>query len=341
MPPSIWPSTDSGLSARPTSCAVAIWTTLTRPSSGSTSTTARWATKANAVWQLPWPFSSRSSVGRWRYSTVSSNVDAVRRIGDRRRGHHRSSRRRRSPSITSRSGSTPWRPPTSSNSRSRTARQAASTAPPLIHVWRDADVDPADPICVSIGSSTTVVDAEHGAGDLLGDRDEALADLGGGELQRGHAVGEPAARRRVVVEALGVHQVLDRDAPADAAPHVPGVGGEPGAAGPAHRIVVVDRRGPSGIGSAAVSRMHRATGATLSTTWPVISRSPVTMALRSRISTGSSPHAAASLSICPSWAKQACTTPNPRIAPHGRLLVRTAQPSTTAFGAPVRALARA
>ncbi len=56
------------------------------------------------------------------------------------------------------------------------------------------------------------------------------------------------------------------------------------------------------------------------------------MALRRRTSTGSSPHASASLSICPSWAKQACTTPNPRIAPHGRWLVRTAHPSTTAFG---------
>ena len=84
--------------------------------------------------------------------------------------------------------------------------------------------------------------------------------------------------------------------------------------------------------------MQRATGATLSTTCPVISRSPVTIALRSRTSTGSSPHAAASWSIWPSWAKHACTTPKPRIAPHGRLLVRTAQPSTTRVGAPVRAL---
>ena len=82
--------------------------------------------------------------------------------------------------------------------------------------------------------------------------------------------------------------------------------------------------GSSGSGSAAVSRMQRATGATLSTTCPVISRSPVRMALRSRISTGSSPHASASRSIWLSWAKHACTTPKPRIAPHGRWLVRTA-----------------
>ena len=68
-----------------------------------------------------------------------------------------------------------------------------------------------------------------------------------GELQRGDAVGEPAAGRRVVVEALGVHEVLDRHAPADAAPDVADVGGEPGAAGQAHRVAVVpaDRRRPA------------------------------------------------------------------------------------------------
>ena len=89
--------------------------------------------------------------------------------------------------------------------------------------------------------------------------------------------------------------------------------------------------GASGSGIAAVSRMQRSTGATFSTVWPVISLSPVRITLRRRISTGSSPQAAANLSIWPSWAKQACTTPKPRMAPHGGLLVRTAQPSTTAF----------
>ena len=52
-------------------------------------------------------------------------------------------------------GSMPCASATASNSRSRTARQAASTAPPLIHVWRDAEVEPAEPTWVSIGSSTT------------------------------------------------------------------------------------------------------------------------------------------------------------------------------------------
>ena len=43
-------------------------------------------------------------------------------------------------------------------------------------------------------------------------------------------------------------------------------------------------------------------------------------------------HAAASRSIWASWAKQTCTAPNPRMAPQGGLLVRTAYPSTTALG---------
>ena len=148
----------------------------------------------------------------------------------------------------------------------------ASTAPPLIHVCRDADVEPADPIVVSIGSSTTSSTPSTERAICWAMRDEPLADLDRRELQRRHPVGEPASRRRVVVEALGVHQVLDRHAPADAAADVAGVGGEAGAAGQAHRVDRrARRRGSSGSGSAAVSRMQRATGATFSITWPVIS----------------------------------------------------------------------
>ena len=55
-------------------------------------------------------------------------------------------------------------------------------------------------------------------------------------------------------------------------------------------------------------------------------------AFRSRSSTGSIESAAASLSICPSCAKHTCTAPNPRIAPHGGLFVKTHVPSTSAFG---------
>ena len=57
----------------------------------------------------------------------------------------------------------------------RRRSQACSTAPPDIQVWRLADVDPAEPI-VGVGRREhDVVDAEHLAGDLLGERDEALA----------------------------------------------------------------------------------------------------------------------------------------------------------------------
>ena len=48
---------------------------------------------------------------------------------------------------------------------------------------------------------------------------------------------------------------------------------------------------------------------------------PSEAALRLRSSTGSISSAAASLSICASWAKQVCTAPKPRIAPHGGLSV--------------------
>ncbi len=44
------------------------------------------------------------------------------------------------------------------------------------------------------------------------------------------------------------------------------------------------------------------------------------------------PSSAARRSICASWAKQTCTAPNPRIAPHGGLLVRTTTASMCALG---------
>ncbi len=56
-------------------------------------------------------------------------------------------------------------------------------------------------------------------------------------------------------------------------------------------------------------------------TWPVGAVEPSWKPLRARISTGSRPTASASLSMIASIAKAACTDPNPRIAPHGGLLV--------------------
>ena len=94
--------------------------------------------------------------------------------------------------------------------------------------------------------------------------------------------------------------------------------------------VVGGRR--AGSGSAAHARITSATGSAPSIRWPVSSSSPGASALRRRSSTGSMPHAAASRSICASWAKHDCTTPKPRIAPHGGLFVRTAIACTCAFG---------
>ena len=68
--------------------------------------------------------------------------------------------------------------------------------------------------------------AEARAGDLLGQRDEPLADLGGRELEGRDPVGQAAPGSRVVVESLGVHEVLDRHAEAHAASHVRGIGRE-------------------------------------------------------------------------------------------------------------------
>ena len=195
MPPSTWPATDSGLSARPTSWAVATCTTFTSPRSTSTSTTARWATKANAVWQSPWPFSSRSSVGGWWYSRVSSNIDAGAGLGDRQTAARRQSSTTSVPSIASDSigdavgrGDVLEQPLADGDAG---GVDGAAAHPGLTRGRRrsgraDAGVDPVE---------HDLVDAEHVAGDLGGDRDEALADLGRGELERGDTVGEPAARR--------------------------------------------------------------------------------------------------------------------------------------------------
>ena len=76
------------------------------------------------------------------------------------------------------------------------AWHAASTAPPLIHVWRDADVEPDEPIGGVDGLEDDDLDAEHRAGDLLGDRDESwpTSDVAN------FSVATPSARRHRAVE---------------------------------------------------------------------------------------------------------------------------------------------
>ena len=275
MPPSIWPTTDSGLSALPTSCAVAICTTFTRPSSGSTSTTARWATKANAVWQSPCPFSSRCSVGRWWYSNgLLERRPAVASATVTRRRRIELSTTvvvRRSPAAADRR-------------RSRgdvleqplaDARHAASTAPPLIQVWRDADVDPAEPIDVSTararrrrrrGPTRAICSA-------IVTKPWPTSTVANFSVATPSASGTaPSSSRRSPREYI---RFLIDDAPADAAPDVRS--DRPSAR--RRRAGASGRRAADRLRRAAaaraVSRMQRATGATLSTTWPVMSRSPV------------------------------------------------------------------
>src|SRR5438477_12531463 len=61
-------------------------------------------------------------------------------------------------------------------------------------------------------------------------------------------------------------------------------------------------------------------------------RSPLRRAFLSRSATGSMWRAAASLSICDSYAKHDWTAPKPRIAPVGGLFVYAPTPCTRAFG---------
>ena len=63
VPPSIWPWTASGLTARPTSCAVPIQTMRVSPSSSSTSATTFIAATASATCErspVVWPVSGSS-----------------------------------------------------------------------------------------------------------------------------------------------------------------------------------------------------------------------------------------------------------------------------------------
>ena len=154
MPPSSWPTTLSGLRAMPTSWAVATCTTRTMPRSMSTSTTARCTANANAVCTSPWPFSSSPVVGGWRYTSVAAKRrPAVKSFTGRRSEPAVSTIA--STSMASRSTGTACSSATAPSNWERTASHAVLTAPPLIQVWRDALVEPAEPISVSMRSSTT------------------------------------------------------------------------------------------------------------------------------------------------------------------------------------------
>jgi hypothetical protein len=100
---------------------------------------------------------------------------------------------------------------------------------------------------------------------------------------------------------------------------------------PGSRIGSRGSSSASGTGKAAARRITSATGSEPLTTWPDGRVSPGPSAFRSRSSTGSIASAAASLSICASWAKHDCTAPKPRIAPQGGLFEYTQVDSIRAF----------
>ncbi len=77
----------------------------------------------------------------------------------------------------------------------------------------------------------------------------------------------------------------------------------------------------AGRGIAWSRRSSSTTGAGLSITCPVGVSDPSDIAFRQRSSTGSRPSSSAIRSMIASYANAVCTDPNPRIAPHGGLLV--------------------
>ena len=110
----------------------------------------------------------------------------------------------------------------------RTASHAASTAPPVIHVWREADVDPESPIEVSACWTTTCSTPSSGAHDLRHHGGEALPALRGGavDVGDGGAVEDPQpdASRPEVVDAARVADRLHAERIADPAPDALAVG---------------------------------------------------------------------------------------------------------------------
>ena len=326
MPPWIWPTTASGLIALPTSCAVSSATTFTRPSSTSTSTTARCAENANCTCASPWPVSGSIGVGG-PVPPLHGLLDRVVPEHLGQAGEHLAGRPDDllavQPQVRGRPAERQRRPlqdggPHGLAGRLHRApghvglpgrrRRAAGADGGVLRV----DDDPLDP--------------ELGAADLLLDGDQALADLGGGgvhgrdRLAAGHL--QPHPRGRVVVEALGEADVLVGDGVADAADDALAVGR------------VVDRAGQRPqVGVVAALGRQRQVGHDLQ---QLADRrggvddlaGDVEVALAHAVAAAGSPPgprptASASSSISASCANAACTQPNPRIAPHGGLLVNT------------------
>ena len=188
MPPSIWPSTASGLIAVPTSCAVPIQTTRVSPSSTSTSSDdAHRRARERDVRALARRL-ARLGVERARLRVAVDPLDVDLSPGARSR-----------------------------SSTGRAARELHRACRHPRHARRRRGAGRVDRRRL-VRREHDVVRAELGARDLDDHVRHALADLGRRAVHLGAAVGaQRDARGAVVVEALRVADVLEPDREADAA----------------------------------------------------------------------------------------------------------------------------
>ena len=225
-------------------------------------------------------------------------------------------------------GATPRRSAMAERTCAATSRAACNTAPPDIHVWRDADDDPAESMPAVPAGSTTASQPRTVRAIC-----EAMVTKPCPTSATAHVIdatppdnltrasessSNPSEYMRFLNPAATPTPRRTRDASA-VRPAPPGRSSQPSPLG-------------GGSGWSTAARMHAATGTAPVSRCPVGSTSPTSRALRTRSSTGSMPSRAASLSICDSWPKHTWTAPKPRMAPQGGLLVRTTVASTKALG---------
>ena len=215
MPPSIWPSTASGLSARPTSCAVAICDHPDQPELGVDVDHGPVGGERERHVALPWPFSS-SGVGR-AVVVLDGRLDGVvaeqrrpaTRVGAGRVDDRRPSISQRRPA-SSRGRATcartclapPARPSAPRRPSSRSGATPTSTRPsrPAVSAgWHDTSSTPSTVAGDLLPAMVTKPWPTSAAAVCTVDHGSPLDDR------------QPDARGRVVVEALGEHEVLEAD----------------------------------------------------------------------------------------------------------------------------------
>ena len=175
-----------GLIALPTSWAVTISTTLTRPSSMSTSTTARWAAKEYCTCALPCPVSGSSGwVGRCRHVDGASIGPSPSRSTRSVARSPAAGRRQAEASAAAALGAA------RANSPSRT-RGAGGLHRAAGHIGLPGRRRRAGAAHRGVGGlDDHLLDAQFGAGDLGLDGHQPLADLGRRRVHRGD--GSPPA----------------------------------------------------------------------------------------------------------------------------------------------------